>query len=453
MGFGAWAYETYRVILQLTYVLLVILEMPIAFDMSEDCGVAFAVGLITFYFTAATLRTLFKNTRLSVLGSLMYSGQILILPSLLVLQLQVCEAGFDLSFIKPWKFIWRNSTGPFFLLEGFCALITIQAMGRLWRYLARKSESFMMIQILSAAVNITIVLFFLARIYTIPAAIDAVSGTLVGSALTLCAFLGVYGIVSKRGNVIESSLLFTYVVYVIYLTFTDFQASGANAQLFPFHDATSQEAAKRAPKAFADFLNDSLGIRLLPKSLRYSRAGSPEPTATARKFELTTKNLLPPDIIDGYQNVMTYMAAITPQALRTMNKFVASAVYAITPSVLLSLVVRVGVYVAAMRIVPYIRHPKHKRLTPRRNPVLFFIYSYAPCLIISVYAHLLIQHFGGIVHLPKDKKEVPFWGLLDYSNVWMSSRQGWQFWGWVNVFTTLIIYGLELMLSDDSVDA
>jgi hypothetical protein len=36
--------------------------------------------------------------------------------------------------------------------------------------------------------------------------------------------------------------------------------------------------------------------------------------------------------------------------------------------------------------------------------------------------------------------------------VWANTRESWQFWGWINMITTLTIYALELGHGTDSAD-
>lgn len=421
-----------RVLFQAAYLVLILLAIPLAFDVSgERTGVAFTLLLTVFYFCLSSLRVLFHNTKLTFIGSTLYYGQFLIVPSLLLLHLtffpKVAENPILVQLIKPWEFVVVNLTGLFAVLEGFCTLLVIQSTGQFLKERAKKSDIFEICVIIASSLALAADLFLVIRIYSFPEVVGAATATLIGAALTVTFSLGIYGIMSKRGSVAESTMLFTYIVYVIYLTFTDFQSSNAGFSLFPFRlefdgKENLYEIGNSKPLA----------------RLRSAQSKIMEP-------EFGTELLLPPVILDSCTSFMSTVAELTPTGVRSMFQFFCATLAAITPSVMFSLIVRLTSFYLAMRIIPYIRHPRQHRLTWRNEPFVFFIYSYAPIFIIAVYTHLLMQHFGGIVHIPKDTPVAPFWDVWTISNIWMRSRQAWQFWGWVDIFTTLAVYELELV--------
>lgn len=214
------------------YLSLIILTIPLAFDVGgEECGLAFTLTLAVFYFSMATIRLLGRNTQFSTITHIVYYSQHVIIPSLFVMFLNIYsdpEHAYPLwnRILVPWRFFLENATAGFTILEGFCTLLVIQAAGQISRYLMKRNSDFWTIILLISAANIvTCALYFLYRIYTFPITIGAVNATLIGAMLTCTIFLGGYGIVSRRGNLIESSLLFGYMVFCLYETFTDFQPS------------------------------------------------------------------------------------------------------------------------------------------------------------------------------------------------------------------------------------
>jgi hypothetical protein len=402
------------------YLTLIILTIPLAFDVGgEDCGIAFTFTLSMFYLVMSTVRILSRNTKFSIFGSLLYYLQHIIIPSLLILHLSLFSkhpSSTWLWALGPWRFFVKHATPLFTTLEGFCTLLVIQATGQITRWLIRKSDTWMFVQIVAAGLSLTSSLYFLYRIYTFPVEIELSSATLIGAALTMATILGGYGIVSGKGTAIESSALFSYVVYCLYVTFTDFQSSITPSLLFPFLAPPPQTPVETG------FLS----------SLFRLGSSSPPPTHTVS---------LPPIIVTGYTNMMATIAELIPQGFVTVFEFFIGAMSTITPSVAVSLAYRMVVFYAATRIIPALnsRPPPGLKRRSKSQPVLFVIYSYAPCIIIAVYTHLLIQHSA----LHNDQGT-----YLDI--LWGNSKTTWIFWGWINVFLTLTLYGLELVYGSES---
>ncbi|PRT54084.1 Protein ICE2 [Wickerhamiella sorbophila] len=423
---------------------VLLLSIPLAFDVGgEDCGISYTLLLIIWYASMATIRIVLRGTRLHTLGSAMYYLSILVLPSLLLLHMsffpQLIENPLYQKVMYPWKMTLVYATGPFALLEGFCTIVTIQVISRLARNLARRSDVVSIWQLCIASLLISLDLFFLARIYTMPSVVGALTATLIGAAITVCISLSVYGIWTKKSNATETSLLFSYIVYVIYLTFTDFQASDAPLSLFPFGNQ-AKEGATQSNTLFSSA--PTLAVIFSQVGLKLGNSVPPRQGQHLFDQDLPP---LPLHLINSYTGFMTTLAELAPTGLRTLSQFVLVLLSTITPSVVVSLVVRLAAFFLALRIIPYIRDPSHQRPRWRYNPVMFLIYSYSPCIVIAVYTHLLVQHFGGIVHVAKNTEAAPFSAVFSTWNIWYNSRLSWQFWGWINVFTTLTVYGLELI--------
>ena len=90
--------------------------------------------------------------------------------------------------------------------------------------------------------------------------------------------------------------------------------------------------------------------------------------------------------------------------------------------------------------------------------IQFVVMAYAPCLLIAVYTHLLVQHMSlfsiynqaeadplsastSTAATTAAVESIAKWTWL---HGWTDPRDSWQFWGWINMFTTLIVYTLEL---------
>lgn len=425
-----------RVAYQATGLALTLLAIPLAFDVGGvDCGISFTFLLSACYIILCTLRIALRRTYFRLIADLAYYSQVIMLPSMLLLHLSQYSSSNTVlaNLITPWKLGLEYATGPFALLEGFCVLIIIQACGRLSTALVRKSDMFLLVLLVLASLMISADLYLLVRIYMFPDIVGATAATLIGAALSICLFLGVYGIWSRKGNVVESTLLVSYVVYQIYLTLTDFQPNGSSVGV----------TAGGPPGAA------STGHP--PSPLSYDRATSllwsffseaPRDTNEPHHF---VEPELPPVIIDSLTELMTQLAELTPTGLKKMLEFLVAVFRSITPSICVSLVVRLTSYFVAMRLVPYVKRQTFHRLSPQPRKIsrlLLLAYSYSPVLIIMVYTHLLLQHTGHIVH-SSSPTVLPF----EFDKIWMNSRQAWQFWGWINVFWFLGLYAMELTMS------
>lgn len=407
-------------------------------------------------------------------------------------------------------------------MEGFCTLLFIQTVGRLSLWLVRnKSDSWIIIQLLGSSCALSTSMYFLYRIYRLPIAISALNVALICLVLFGTTLVALYGIISRRGNTVESSLLFSYIVYCLYFTFTDFQSTISVSSILYYFTAPSS----------------------------------------------TDIPALPPLIINGYTSLVSKIAISVPAGFRTIFYFLKGTVSTVTPSVFVLLSYRLLVLLAATRIVLVVHKVSHSRRNSsatlcdvKINPVIlsaeenfrsdlgnymykdrfskvfydedsktpeynhdyeddedfveasydddyddisdddtctnldinllqqklesiepsafeeiaFFknndnllephkpkskyhtiqivVMAYAPCLLIAVYTHLLVQHmklFSVYNHAE------PEFFMLDskttiftvFSNMWSHAdpRDSWHFWGWINMFTTLTVYTLELV--------
>lgn len=325
-----FSWRGFTALSSLLYLSIIIVTIPLAFDVGgEDCGIAFTGTLSLFYLILSTLRILARNTKFRYLTSTLYHLQQIIIPSLLILHLSIFSSSssnpdesqplssttdpilkFWLMLLEPWRWFVKNATPLFTTMEGFCTLLVIQMTGKLSTYLVRRrSDSWIIPQLLFSSCVFSSSLYFLYRIYTFPVTISLASATLIGVVLTVTAFLALFGIIGGRGNSVESALLFSYVVYCLYFTFTDFQSS-FSAETFLYFFASS------------------------------TRPDIPP---------------LPPVIINGYTNFVSSVASLVPTSFKTVFQFLRGAVSTVTPSVFVSLSYRLSVFWAATRIIPAVR--------------------------------------------------------------------------------------------------
>ena len=242
-------------------------------------------------------------------------------------------------------------------------------------------------------------MYFLWRITKFPE-IGNVDATLIGVAITCAVFLCAWGIGSGRGNPIESSLLFAYVVLCIYQIFTDYLPSSVVA-------ATAAQAQPDFPP-------------------------------------------LPPVIMASYSTLMHVLSSL-PSAVHSSFTFLLAAFQTITPSVLISLAYRIFVFYAATRIIPAVRESGARALseepsledTDEANKFLGLLSWFSPSILIAVYTSLLMQHFSTQAG---DSTSRQWWTM-------QGGNAGGNIWRWINVAATMALYAIELYISKEDMEA
>ena len=230
--------------------------------------------------------------------------------------------------------------------------------------------------------------------------IGNVDATLIGITVTCTIFLGGWGIGSGKGNPVESSLLFAYIVLCIYQIFTDYQ---------PSHPLNSVPS----PSEAADF----------PP--------------------------FPPIIMASYTTLIQVLSTL-PSTIHAALNFVMAALSTITPSVIISLAYRLFVLYASTRIIPAIHESGARALsqeasledTDGAGQLLGLLSWFSPSILITVYTSLLMQHFASTS------------GEGGNGEWWTSQGgdAGGNLWRWINVAATMALYALELYLGRDDGD-
>ncbi|MCJ1396259.1 hypothetical protein MMC18_009148 [Xylographa bjoerkii] len=424
----------FRIISAVIFLTSIVLSVPLGFDVGgRTCGLAFSLSLATFYFLYSVLRlatpdqSRFRYALVRAIGL----TQWIILPSLLIWSLNRfsvdadnsggwVERTFsgkraqDTSFrewifgpdglvealtIGTWDKLLRWSTPVFQLVEGFCSLLVIQAAGQITRWLVNRggrSDSWMIGLLVMSASIISSSVYFLWRVMQFPQ-IGNVDATLIGITITCAVFLGAWGIGSGKGNPVESSLLFAYIVLCIYQIFTDYQPSHPLDPMPP-------------PPQAADF----------PP--------------------------FPPIIMASYTTLIHVLSTL-PSTIHGSFNFVMAALSTITPSVIISLAYRFFVLYASTRIIPAVRESGARALSQEASledsdgagQMLGLLSWFSPSILITVYTSLLMQHFASTS------------GEGGGGEWWTSQGgdAGGNLWRWINVAGTMALYALELYLGGE----
>ena len=241
--------------------------------------------------------------------------------------------------------------------------------------------------------------YFLWRVSHFPS-VSNVDATLIGIAITCAIFLCAWGIGSGKGNPVESSLLFAYIVLCIYQIFTDYQPSEPIVQ-------------------------------------------TPPPSQASPDFPP-----FPPIIMASYTTVMQALSVL-PSAIHASFSILLAAFSTITPSVLISLAYRLFVLYASTRIIPAIRESGARALSQEASledddgagQILGLLSWFSPSILITVYTSLLMQHFAST-----SGAENGDWWVNQGGDV------GGNTWRWVNIAGTMALYTFELYLGKEDLD-
>ncbi|EPE34490.1 hypothetical protein GLAREA_10184 [Glarea lozoyensis ATCC 20868] len=306
----------------------------------------------------------------------------------------------EMLTVGTWDKLLRYSTPLFQLAEGFCSLLVIQAAGQVTRWLVNRgrSDTWMIGLLVLSASIISSSVYFLWRITNFPE-ISNVDALLIGATVTCAVFLCAWGIGSGRGNPVESSLLFAYVVLCIYQIFTDYLPT-----------SVPETAAPPAQPEFPPF---------------------------------------PPIIMASY-STLVYVLSTLPSAVHSGFTFLWAAFQTITPSVIISLAYRTFVFYAATRIIPAINASGARALSEEpsfddsdgANRIMGLLSWFSPSILVAVYTSLLMQHFSTT---SAEGNDVEWWTM-------QGGDAGGNVWRWINVVATMALYAVELYIGKEDLD-
>ncbi|KAK1479902.1 hypothetical protein CCUS01_00456 [Colletotrichum cuscutae] len=421
-----------RIVASAIFLLSIVLFIPVAFDVGgRDSGLAYSLALSAFYFVYSTIAvvTPAKSRVRWAISVILRLSQWVVIPGLLIWALSrfAVDAGatnwvertlqgittskstswgewvfgeggvVETITLGGWDKTLRYSSPVFQLLEGFCTLLVIQAAGQITKWLVNRgrSDTWIIILLVISGSVLASAVYFLWRVAHFPW-IDNSDAILIGVTMTSAFFLGAYGIGSGRGNPIESSLLFAYVVLCVYQIFTDYLPS----------ESTEADQHQSSQPDFPP---------------------------------------LPPIIMASYSTLL-HMLGSLPHAVHSSLSLLYAAFQTITPSVIISLAFRLLVFYCATRIIPAVRESGARALmeeptleeSDAANWLLGIITYFSPSILIAMYTSLLLQHFS----------------TNDGPDGWTlrGGDPGGNVWRWTNVAATMTLYAIELYLGNEDHD-
>lgn len=193
------------------YLWVVLTTISAAFGRANTptAGLAYSLCVLVLYFVTATSRALVRGPLAASVATLVYYLQSLALRPLLDFILANSPQSILFDY---WGVFVLNATPMFTLLEGFCSLLTIQAVGKL-------GGTGIASLIISSCV-ISSCIWFVFKLYVQwPEPVDSLQASMLGSVLTLLTLLGSHAISSNRASPLEVSLLIAYIVKCLYEVF------------------------------------------------------------------------------------------------------------------------------------------------------------------------------------------------------------------------------------------
>ncbi|EEB07586.1 ICE2 family ER membrane protein [Schizosaccharomyces japonicus yFS275] len=323
-------------LLSLLFFLKMIVLVGLGFDVGGMfCGLFLTLLLeLLFLFVAVLKWTGCRRTALAL-----HVMEPLLLAVLLIVVLAaapVLQETWLARLVDAWKSTLLQLTPLFTLLEGLASLLVIQALGELGRWLVyHRSENWMFFILINASVTISTSLYLLYRVSSFD--ISTGNAVMIGISLATAVAVSVYGIGSGRASVTETSLIFSYIAYCVYMVCTDF--------------------------------------------------GSPR----AQSVQKPEFSALPPDVLQSIHSIFATITRMLPQTLYNVLVFLFAVAQTVSPSVFAVFAYRIAVLYSVTRILPAIQQNilfvEYSR-TKRQG--LWTIVS--PCILIAVYTNLLLQH-------------------------------------------------------------
>ncbi|CAI7238553.1 BTE_collapsed_G0026660.mRNA.1.CDS.1 [Saccharomyces cerevisiae] len=468
------------------YLLFTLLSIPISFKVGGlECGLSFTVTLFTLYFITTTLNVLARRHggRLYIFfTSCLYYSQHFIIASLLYLflsgfsndelgnvlknkynesesflealknSLNSNQINYVLYYyyyrfvVQPWQFVLTKSTPFFTLSEGFFTILAIQAVGETNRWLSNdlNSNTWIISSLLTSGGVITASLYYLYRIYVTPIwPLSIQTASLLGLVLSMVCGLGLYGIVSQKGSVIESSLFFAYIVRCIYEISPKLATTATDEILNLFKDVWQkhQRNLPTADNLLCYFHNvilknaDVLWGSFIPRG-RKKTGDFHDKLISILSFEKVS--LISKPFWKFFKN-FTFSVPLSINEFCQVTIKMASE--SVSPAIVINLCFRVLMFYSATRIIPALQRKNDKQLRKSRR-IMKGLYWYSPCILIAMYTHLILQYSGEL------KKDLCIWGC---SEKWFGVDQpeiivdSWGFWNWCNIFCTILVYATELI--------
>jgi hypothetical protein len=428
-----------RVLFSTIYLVYIILTIPLSFEVGGlNCGLSYSLTILILYFCLATLRVLKYHRFIS---SFLYYLQHLFLPTLLSFfltlfnnnnnninnsNLNLNSSIINLSnatifekiwwnyMIEFWKFFLINSTPLFTILEGFCSLLSVQAIGQLFKYFIKnKSDIWSILNLILSSCVLSTSIYFAGKIYVSPLIdlehVGLISASLLGSVFTLTILITFYAIYFNRATTLESSLMVAYIVKCCYELFPELSKNNISS-LFKFIFNEFKKIDNQAKQSltlnknhikFSKFLNYfNLNDIIIKLKVLWTNEEIVTNNFVSNKFPKLANLLL--EFIEIFQKFNKFFANFIlehfPRSFEPLWDFLKISINNLTFSILIQLAYRITVFFAATKIIPIlspmnrVSNTQQQTQNQQQSTSSRLIYLYSPCIIIAVYTNLMIQY-------------------------------------------------------------
>lgn len=420
-----------RVLFSTIYLIYIILTIPLSFEVGGlNCGLSYSLTILILYFCLATLRVLKYHRFIS---SFLYYLQHLLLPTLLSFFLTIFDNTLsdsnselmDLAsrsifhkiwwqyIIQFWKFFLINSTPLFTILEGFCSLLSVQAIGQLFKYFIKnKSDIWSILNLVLSSCILSASIYFAGKIYVSPLidleSVGLISASLLGSVFTLTILITFYAIYFNRATTLESSLMVAYIVKCCYELFPELSKNHISS-LFKFVFNEFKKIDNQAKQSltlnnenirlstFLNYFKSSKVVKIWNRYWSNDEIADLSSNIATRFPKLVEKSVECFKMTENFGKILfDFIIEHFPRSFEPLWDFLKISINNLTFSILIQLAYRITVFFAATKIIPILspmnKVSKASSTNTQQSTSSRLIYLYSPCIIIAVYTNLMIQY-------------------------------------------------------------
>lgn len=305
----------------------------------------------------------------------------------------------------------------------------------------QNSSLYNILGLITSSFMLTLSIYYLYKIYILPNfTLNAIEATLIGIFFALVSIIGIYGIVSKKGSVLESSLMFAYLVRCIYQINPVLSESAMLDIMEKLNQTWQQQMSVLHSNNLNHNIRNFFSSQYYQTDLNYTNNTGKLINKILSKVMFYHKS---DDTRNFVDLVAVFLFNILPKSIISVYKISSSMIkQSFTTTVVTNLTFRLLVYYSATRIIPTLNKPskittnnlKHDADTDREidellkdnvptddsskviknipievlpktksssitwqndrsiNRITDLIYVYSPCILIAMYTNLTLEY-------------------------------------------------------------
>lgn len=329
----------------------------------------------------------------------------------------------------------------------------------------QNSSLYNILGLIASSFLLTLSIYYLYKIYILPNfSLNAIEATLIGIFFALVSIIGIYGIVSKKGSVLESSLIFAYLVRCIYQINPVLSESAMLDIMEKLNQTWQQQMSLLHSNNLNHNIRNFFSSQYYQNDLNYNNNIGKLINKILSKVMFYHKS---DDTRNFVDLVAVFLFNILPKSIISVYKISSSMIkQSFTTTVATNLTFRLLVYYSATRIIPTLNKPaktntitanlKHDVETDREidellkdnvssidsindikslpieaspklkaqkeilklqndrtsvNRITDLIYVYSPCILIAMYTNLTLEYCKDNTELLKSMDDqLCIWG-------------------------------------------